>query len=363
MNNNNSISLVTYNVWFDDYEFEKRVLSILNIVSNLSCDIICFQEVTQKFIEILNKSILFDDYNSSDIKGEDYMFGNILYKNRNSSTCSSDSYGVLTLCKKKFHPSFIYHILPTDMDRKLLVCEININNDIEKIAVGNVHLESLNSHKLRMRQLKQCNEILNSYNNSIIMGDFNCCSYRNFSGIGKLENDDIQNNLINYQDLWLELKDSNIEKGFTYDTVLNTMLSHKFEQMRYDRIFYKSSSLNISSSVFSKSNQKLQIQPLYIEIIGNKKLNNDLNIDSIESSSSISSPINSGLLTPIKTPVKQSIDIDKHNLSVSSNILPEQSGFNTPPSIKYIKKTSILERDLFPSDHFGLLSSFQLIYQ
>jgi endonuclease/exonuclease/phosphatase family metal-dependent hydrolase len=356
-NNNNFLSVATYNVWFDDFEFKKRVLSILNIVSNLSCDIICFQEVTQDFIEILNKSILFNDYNSSDINESGV--------DRNSSTCLSDSYGVLTLCKKIFNPNFIYYSLPTDMDRKLLVCEININNELEKVAIGNVHLESLNSHKLRMRQLKMCNEILNSYNNSIIMGDFNCCSYRNYSGNGKLENDDIKNNLISYHDTWVKLKDSNIEPGFTYDTKINTMLSYKFEQMRYDRIFYKSSSSFSFSNIFSKSNQKLQIQPINIEIIGNKKIKNDINLESVELSSPIAiSPINRDFTTPLATPDKLSNDINKDNLAINNNVLPQQSVFDTPDVKKIsIDLNSISNRDVFPSDHFGIISSFQLIYQ
>jgi endonuclease/exonuclease/phosphatase family metal-dependent hydrolase len=63
----------------------------------------------------------------------------------------------------------------------------------EKIVVGNVHLESLSSHKVRISQMETCAAVMGSFSNAILCGDFNFCSYRNFhANSGRpLENNDL----------------------------------------------------------------------------------------------------------------------------------------------------------------------------
>ena len=94
-------------------------------------------------------------------------------------------YGVLTLCRKSFKPEFKFYPFPTRMARKLLVTRIAVTGD--EFLVGNVHLESLDSRALREQQLGICGTVLNSAPHSILCGDFNFCSYRNYMNINPLD--------------------------------------------------------------------------------------------------------------------------------------------------------------------------------
>lgn len=57
------------------------------------------------------------------------------------------------------------------MGRSLLVCETLINQ--KPLAVATVHLESLNNAELRAEQMKIAFEVINMFEDAILMGDFN----------------------------------------------------------------------------------------------------------------------------------------------------------------------------------------------
>lgn len=162
------ISVLTWNCWFDTFEFDKRFHEIMNICKSLRPDVMCFQEVTPGFCHLMAampRREWLQEYQCSD---------------ENYSGSSVEPYGTMTLCKDSWNPTFQRHALPTFMDRDLLVVNLQHNHFVKsRFAIGNVHLESLANPDVRSEQLLVCSNIL-PQSSSLLCGDFNFCSYRNF---------------------------------------------------------------------------------------------------------------------------------------------------------------------------------------
>lgn len=293
-----SISVLTWNIWFEAFSFEKRCKSIFRECETRNPDIICLQEVTLKFCHLLNLESTRESSGSSWLSSYISSDGDLTGQ-------SIKPYGVMILCKKELLPEFTFFPFVSEMDRKLLVVDIKLSDG--NIRIGTVHLESLSYHTVREHQLEVCANVLSSHS-SILCGDFNFCSYRNYhmpkdTSNLKLENDSLGEILPGFVDMWSCLHPS--EKGYTFDTEANEMLScHRHEQMRYDRILYSS----------SPSPNNLFIEPSSIELIG---------------TSSVDSP---------------------NKVATSA----EAQKYSTPPS------KSVAKAVVFPSDHFGLLGEFIL---
>jgi tyrosyl-DNA phosphodiesterase 2 len=272
-----TLRILTWNIWFDSFEYACRMTSVLSIIKESNPDVICLQEVIPKFYEVISASQhqwLLETYSpSADIE---------------INRSSIDPYGTLVLTKRALGPTKS-EILPltTEMNRYLVTTVVN------NICIASVHLESLSTHLTRIKQMNEIKEYLNDYQNVVITGDFNFCSYRNYVVNSEpLNNNDLVQILHEYKDVWAELRSG--EMGYTFDTETNLMLRYKqLEKMRYDRIIYK----NMGSML---------VVPTQIELVGTESINSAL----------------------------------PQNTSV----------FNTPPTGKII----------FPSDHFGLLSVFNI---
>jgi endonuclease/exonuclease/phosphatase family metal-dependent hydrolase len=135
-------SLLTWNVWFGEYAFARRNEYILNLIERQSVDIICLQEVTHEFLSILaQRSRLVADYDISD---------------HDLSGATIGSYGVLMMCKKELQASYHFTEFPTGMGRSLLSAELALDGQHSNVGgtfcVGTVHLESLDSARLRIKQ-------------------------------------------------------------------------------------------------------------------------------------------------------------------------------------------------------------------
>mgnify|MGYP003385251279 FL=1 len=311
-----NLTVLTWNVWFGPLSFKDRCESILKFASESLPDVICFQEATRRFvINHLSKSSLLEMYDMSD-PGDGSSVGN---------------YGVLTLCKKDLKATFTStEFMDSAMDRSLLATEFNLNG--ERIVVGTVHLESLNNHPNRMKQLEVCNTKLSPFTHAILCGDFNFCSYRNFNQDPSkpLENDCLAEICPEYVDMWLhlhvnpyirQLSDSERGRntdaivanmpphivGYTFDSEVNKNIDH-FERFRIDRVVYKTPS---SGAV---------LRPESIEIVG-------------------------------KTPINQE-ELDQNAAAAAA--APPASVFCTPPRAR----SDSMNVPVFPSDHFGLLATF-----
>ena len=215
------LTVVTFNVWFADYFFYTRCDALLEIVRNCNADVIGFQEVTLDFLEwLLDKQWVRDHYYISDINGS-----------------TVNPYGVLLLSRFPVR-RFWWHDLPTFMERKLLVAELEVNE--QTVQVATVHLESMKEfafmHEL---QLETIFPLLDSSDHAILMGDFNFCATW-----------EEKKALIDsrYQDLWSVLRGD--EPGYTEDTDINLMrllIKNEDTHVRFDRILLRSPSWQAKS--------------------------------------------------------------------------------------------------------------------
>jgi tyrosyl-DNA phosphodiesterase 2 len=209
------LTLVTYNVWFDQYHLQKRCEALLRVVRDCDADIICLQEITPGYLnQVLRQAWVRANYYVSDYTGS-----------------TVQPYGVLLLSRL---PTAILrlHDLPSLMARKLLVAELQVNN--QTLQVATVHLESIKAFApSRRRQLEQIFPTLETSKHVVLMGDFNFCS----SWLE--ENANIHPN---YQDMWATLRRD--EPGYTEDTDINLMrleYTQKHKQVRFDRILIRTS--------------------------------------------------------------------------------------------------------------------------
>jgi len=64
-----TIKFITYNVWFEEYDFVERAEELAKILEKSSPDYICLHEVTSNFIKVLtSKSFVMKDYYVSLVK-------------------------------------------------------------------------------------------------------------------------------------------------------------------------------------------------------------------------------------------------------------------------------------------------------
>ncbi len=310
-----SISVLTWNVWFGDFKKEERYNEILDLCRSIGPDVVCLQEVTPFFIRMLKNHELCGMYDVSD---------------HDLSGSTVGSYGVLSMCRRDLKGSFQFHELHTEMDRKLLTTSFNTPHGT--IGVGNVHLESLDTRITRRIQLQQSRPILDRSSVSLLCGDFNFDSDRNYLLDNKpLENDALAEVYPDYKDVWLELHPPG--SGKTFDTDLNLMLGQqRDERMRYDRILLRNQPIPLQSMVSKLLGQTVKSEapalpayvPTEIRLLGTHPVGENLG----------------ALCKDVAA---------KASVSVPDVLPAEESAFATPK-----KKT----RPVFPSDHFGLHAVF-----
>jgi endonuclease/exonuclease/phosphatase family metal-dependent hydrolase len=196
------LSVVTWNVWFEDFKFETRTREIIRILKELDADFVCLQEVTPRFVQMIcddlwvQKSYCVSDCDGSTVR----------------------PYGVMMLTKFKVAEFHNFDFTESMMGRSLLVANYG-----QRFAVSTSHFESLNFNmNARIEQLRLSTEILRTIDHSIVCGDFNFSS-------DWMENAHIPEDFI---DIWAHLHPE--EKGFTMPDC------GRFPAWRPDRILLRS---------------------------------------------------------------------------------------------------------------------------
>ena len=207
--------LVTYNVWFGEFQWRERFAALLGVVRDCDPDLIALQEVTPRHLQyLLEDSWVRREFRLSDVTGE-----------------TLQPHGVLLLARVPLRALSLRE-LPSNKDRKLLVAELGMG--MRSAYVGNLHLES--SASATVLRLTQLDEVLPTFQGApyhLLMGDFN------FDPAQEEEQARVDEH---YRDLWGELRGD--EPGYTEDTDINRMrLLHKSQpkQVRFDRILLGSS--------------------------------------------------------------------------------------------------------------------------
>jgi len=209
-----SLTLVTFNLWFDQYHWEERLDATLSLIATCRADVVGLQEVTPRQLDrILSTEWVRHQYQVSDVSAKTLQPHGVVLLSR--SPISS-----LALCP-----------LPSGKDRKLLVAELLTG--CGSLYVGTVHLES--SPENTARRLEQLDRVLPGLygaDHAVLMGDFN------FDPRHRSEQSRIEHL---YTDLWTSLRGD--EPGYTADSERNAMrFMHKqlHKRVRFDRILLRS---------------------------------------------------------------------------------------------------------------------------
>ena len=227
----NSLSLITWNVWFESPFAEERYNNIFDTCSDLTPHFICFQEATHKFLGLLKKHSLLDGYNMSD----------------NGSGSSLGRYGTILMARKEIQGEFNDIFFPQSrMGRSLRTFSFQIpsggenEEEEERIVIGTVHLESLSNASERQNQLQISHNTISPISTtSVLCGDFNFDDKRAWVGGPPVENEEMIERMVGWNDLWTELRDEE-ENGYTFEGGVNSFVRKKDEVMRYDRILLRS---------------------------------------------------------------------------------------------------------------------------
>lgn len=109
-----TLAVVTWNVWFMERNLRVRADALLAIVRAQRADVVCFQEVTQPFLDaMLEADWVRDDYVVSDARGATVVpYGVCLMVRRSAPG--------LRVCSMR------KHLIPTNMGRTLLVAELDV---------------------------------------------------------------------------------------------------------------------------------------------------------------------------------------------------------------------------------------------
>jgi exonuclease III len=404
VSNLQQLKIVTWNVWFEEFEQRLRYDEILNICNMQQPDVICFQEVTTSFLDQLRHWDILRYYNVSD----------------DFTGASIGHYGVLTLVKKDYLPEFAFYSFPTGMGRRFLVTKVSLPSSTpsaspfdpsnrQNIYVGNVHLESLEYHHIREQQLAICSEILSQFPYYFLCGDFNFCSYRNRpfaltntdQGMmicpspkhAELHNNSLFRIFPMIKDLWEQMKPLE-EPGYTLDGSYNELLDNRNEKMRYDRIcFHFNNNRNHNSTdVPPSSTQTTSEDSDSMPVSPNENINNtnighpseavEMLMRSSESFDEMTGKVNDTADNSSndccnKTSQTKIFQIEPKSIQILGNEPIMQRRLSDPPPMMtsaavqsvFVSPApvdrpyrSIYNRKLiyvFPSDHFGLCGTFQ----
>jgi endonuclease/exonuclease/phosphatase family metal-dependent hydrolase len=235
--------LLSYNVWFDEYEKERRAASLFALIAAARPAVVALQEVTPSFLALLLKE---------DWAQHRYAFSTTDVR-MDSCTGGVSPYGSLLLVAKSLKPVFRAIELPTIMGRALVLAYLTLPSGAQ-ITAATVHLESLSSQPVREQQLRKIARVLSGAP-AVLCGDFNFDARRNWSdayssvedGLGletRRDNECLAEILTGWVDMWAAQHPT--EHGFTFDSESNPNakrsvprhgeMTYTYEQMRYDRV-------------------------------------------------------------------------------------------------------------------------------
>ena len=225
----NKLSILEYNIWFDRFEQEKRLISLLETIDHYSPDVICLQEVIPEISNLL----------IANLKKYKYVFPDKI----------DLAYGCQIFSVRPFIHCKEYEYEKTFMGRKLYCVVIECNSqeyssNLQNIVIATSHFESefKKSNPIKTSQYDQAHTILNKYFSSY--GPVIMCADTNI-----LPNEE-KYFLTEGDESWLDAWSENgadHDKMYTYDTKLNVNLQnrnfHKEIRSRIDRVIYRGRSV------------------------------------------------------------------------------------------------------------------------
>lgn len=205
-----SLRLVTWNVWFGQWQRELRQAALWAELERRDPDVICLQEVVPE-----------------------HLAGPEIHELRNRGWWLSDhtlyDYDVLTLSRLPVAGCERVP-LPSVMGRELLITRLAGD---PPLTIATVHLESTaEMTEFRVTQLEQITTYLADERDVVLLGDMNFPAEPE-----RLENAP----LAGWTDVWAQLRPE--DPGYTIDTEVNEMrylAKRKTDKRRIDRVFIRS---------------------------------------------------------------------------------------------------------------------------
>ena len=230
------VSMLTYNIWFGEFQMRERMIGIGKIIEELKPNIITLNEVTEQNLSLLKSQVWFARYK-------------LLPPDRQRV----ESYFVVTLTDMPVKKWKVYPFKNSNLGRKLLVVELqvpfNSGNTVIPFTIATSHLESLDFNtKEREQQLSKSIQILSVNSNTCLMGDLNLEQ--------KVDGEIVLPKP--WQDAWLSLSGNIHENGYTWDPTVNEMVKNFKDgstKDRFDRVFCKLSDFQVHSMKIVGMNQ------------------------------------------------------------------------------------------------------------
>lgn len=226
----NDLTVISYNIWFEETLQIERIAALLTVIINFSPDVLCLQEVRPRVYEIL----------INQLKNYKYHFPNKI----------DELYGCAILSKFPISKGEIYPFYNSQMGRNLIVGIIDYpyhkkEKDailVEKLAIPIVttHFESIFKrnveNKAKIEQFEETHIILDelylAFKNVIFCSDTNILPQEEVKFFANKKNND-------WIDAWHLL--GNKSNEYTYDGNRNIYLQLKNSKFtsRLDRIIFR----------------------------------------------------------------------------------------------------------------------------
>ena len=167
-----NLRILTLNVWFSQRRQAERFAGQLDAFARADADVICLQEVNSSFLAALARAQQAGAHAwlaSYELSAPDLGAG--------------PHYGVAMLVRRALCPVFSRRPFEgSEMGRELLLARLS-SAALGSLAVGCVHLESLDAAGARAAQLRDCAEALAGEGAAVLCGDFNFCSLWDFGAM------------------------------------------------------------------------------------------------------------------------------------------------------------------------------------
>jgi exonuclease III len=235
-NNENIVKIMSYNIWFDDYKKQERIISLIKTIDNNKPDVICMQEVTIPIFNQLKTKL--KDYPYYYPKKMKYIYNCVIFSKYLIVEKEHIDYKNSKMCRG---------IVST------VICKNIIKNNIEEtkyFVVSNSHFESEfgKNNVNKLLQYTEAINILEKYNKIYDIVIF--CADTNIQKEEKYINGE------EWIDVWKECG-KNQNHMNTYDSENNrNLIERKIKNIkeRLDRIIIK---------------KNKNIQPIKFELVKN----------------------------------------------------------------------------------------------
>lgn len=245
---NNTFTIISYNIWFEDTLVLERTVSLLQIINDINPDAICLQEVRPHIYKTLLNAMVNYKYHfpkKCEKKYDCVIFSKYPIKKCLDHNYNNSSMGRSLQIAKIDYP---YH------------CSTEDGVSVEKveIVVANTHFESVFKKKclneIKIEQFKIASEILNTlyntYKNVVFCADTNVLYH---------EEDKFCEYFNKWADSWKD-RGSHLSQ-YTYDSDNNIYLQNRFINVKYksriDRILFKTDNLVLEEFNILKGDGKI----------------------------------------------------------------------------------------------------------